>query len=179
MARIDGTNGADDLTGGGQDDVIFGNGGNDVLRGNGGQDQLYGGTGDDVLRGGPGDDRLQGGPGSDTYIGGDGADRYVFTDVPASGSTAETIPVYQIGDILDFSDIDANWQKAGNQAFRWLGEGNFEGRPGDLIMRHYGEGTGAYTKFYLDVDGNQLADMTVTLENGWYDFSAGNGVMIL
>ncbi|KQZ06421.1 hypothetical protein ASD21_01970 [Caulobacter sp. Root1455] len=179
MARIDGTNRADTLEGGAQGDVIYGNGGDDVLWGKGGKDQLYGGTGDDVLHGGDGADRLQGGPGNDTYIGGDGADRFVFTDVPASGSTLETVTVYQIGDILDFSDIDANWNRDGNQAFRWLGQGDFTGRPGEMIIRHYGEGMSAYTEIFVDVDGNGLGDMAVKLNNGWFDFNPGNGDLIL
>jgi Ca2+-binding RTX toxin-like protein len=178
MARIDGTNRSETLEGGAQGDVIYGNGGNDVLWGLGGRDQLYGGAGVDVLRGGDGDDRLQGGPGNDIYIGGDGSDRFVFTDVPASGSTTETVSIYQIGDILDFSDIDANWNRDGNQAFRYLGETDFDGRPGAMVIGHYGEGLNKYTQLFADVDGNGQADMTVRLNNGWFDF-VFNGDLIL
>lgn len=179
MARIGGTDGADTLRGTSGGDVIFGNGGDDVLIGNGGWDKLYGGPGDDVLRGGDGEDRLQGGPGNDTYIGGRGGpDRYVFTDVPKVGYTSEVIPVFKIGDVLDFSGIDADWTRDGNQRFRWLGEGDFEGQPGDLIYRHLGDGLDSTTRFYVDVDGNSQADMIVTIQNGHYRFQQGDFLIL-
>lgn len=65
---LTGTNGPDDLEGGGND-LLVGKKGNDVLRGLGGHDEL---------RGGRGADRLLGGDGDDTYSGGPGADRFVF-----------------------------------------------------------------------------------------------------
>lgn len=91
--RLEGTSGADSLTGGagndlllgyGGDDFLFGGGGNDLLYGGTGQDRLFGGAGEDHLyagpsggsrlSGGPGDDRLYGGGPSDHLDGGAGAD---------------------------------------------------------------------------------------------------------
>ena len=73
-----GTNGRDDLVGGGGDDLLIGKRGKDVLRGLGGHDELRGGKDHDKLLGGPGNDELRGGKGNDTYTGGPGADRFVF-----------------------------------------------------------------------------------------------------
>ncbi|MCE8531749.1 hypothetical protein KBY26_21125, partial [Ruegeria pomeroyi] len=56
-----GTPDADELRGGGQDDVLVGNAGNDRLLGYEGNDTLDGGDGSDTLNGGDGDDRIIGG----------------------------------------------------------------------------------------------------------------------
>ena len=108
---LSGTNGPDDLQGGGGNDLLVGKKGDDVLRGLGGSDELRGGKGNDDLRGGrgadtlvggDGDDELHGGRGADrlldgdgddTYSGGPGADRFVFI----SGETGDKI-------INDFGD---------------------------------------------------------------------------
>ena len=71
---IDGTDGADNLSGGDSSDFIRGLGGNDTLSGNGDKDNLLGGSGNDVLTGGDGDDLLQGGDGFDVLRGGNGND---------------------------------------------------------------------------------------------------------
>ena len=96
MAEYIGTNGADVINGGVEDDQIFGlngddilNGGdgidllqggndNDTLDGGAGDDQVRGGNGDDILSAGDGDDYLNGGAGIDSYDGGDGFDRISF-----------------------------------------------------------------------------------------------------
>ena len=93
LARIFGTEGADQLRGsrgrdeltgfagddqllGGRDnDVLVGDEGNDVLVGGTYDDRLAGGAGDDQLRGESGNDRLDGGDGNDTFDGGTGDDR--------------------------------------------------------------------------------------------------------
>ncbi len=63
---INGTVGADQLTGGAGLDSISGGAGNDVLTGLGGNDTLLGGAGNDTLAGGVGADQLDGGDGFDT-----------------------------------------------------------------------------------------------------------------
>ncbi|MBR0681566.1 hypothetical protein GXW74_13805 [Roseomonas eburnea] len=62
---LEGTSGADSLTGGDGDDTIAGLGG---------ADSLAGGLGDDTMSGGERNDRLDGGAGNDTLDGGIGAD---------------------------------------------------------------------------------------------------------
>ena len=82
-----GGNGAQTLTGGGEEDtlrggnardILIGGGGNDSLSGGNGADNLSGGAGNDRLAGGDGADRLNGGLGNDRLTGGDGADVFVF-----------------------------------------------------------------------------------------------------
>ena len=92
VLQVHGTDGADNITGGGTgedifggvgadtidggagDDTIDGAAGNDVLSGGAGDDQLNGGAGGDQLTGGAGDDQLNGGDGDDTLVGGAGDD---------------------------------------------------------------------------------------------------------
>ncbi len=187
MTRYNGTSGDDVFGGNGDNDVLYGLAGNDGLYGFGGadvlyggpdNDRLYGGDGRDTLNGGEGADRLYGnagadeligGPGSDRYNGGDGRDTFVFTDVVrGAGATTEYVEDFNFGDFLDLSRIDANHNIAGNQAFRWLGEGDFTGRGGEIVYRFAGEGTGEYTTLYLDVDGNKEWDMSIVLDGGWF-----------
>ena len=60
-----GTTEADQVKGGGGDDLILGGGGDDIVIGGAGNDSIRGGQGDDTLQGGAGNDRLEGGPGID------------------------------------------------------------------------------------------------------------------
>jgi Ca2+-binding RTX toxin-like protein len=93
MAKIIGTIGDDNLTGGSGDDAIYGfdpanqavtNGGNDTLDGAGGNDRLYGGNDNDTLIGGAGNDTLNGGFGFDSMAGGLGDDVYSIFDANAT-----------------------------------------------------------------------------------------------
>src|SRR5882757_733852 len=95
MSIINGTNGADILTGGsGNDTISGGNGndtllgeaGNDTLSGGNGNDSLLGGTGNDVVDGGNGNDSLDGNAGSDTVRGGNGDDILTYTQFEDLGS---------------------------------------------------------------------------------------------
>ena len=72
IENVYGTNLADVITGGAEDNVIIGNGGNDVIDGGDGANKLYGGAGGDTLIGGVGNDKLYGGDGADALRGGDG-----------------------------------------------------------------------------------------------------------
>ena len=78
-----GTQGANSINAGRQDDTVWGDGGNDDIEGGMGNDFLMGGTGNDViqdedgidvLKGEAGDDVLNGGPGLDIMSGGTGND---------------------------------------------------------------------------------------------------------
>jgi Ca2+-binding RTX toxin-like protein len=73
---LQGTEGPDNLVGGGGGDVIFGYGGSDRLRGASGHDCLLGGSGNDTLQGESGNDRLTGGSGRDLLVGGPGTNSY-------------------------------------------------------------------------------------------------------
>ena len=80
---LDGTDGADLLTGNEGNDYLYGYAADDQLVGLGGRDALYGGDGNDLLQGGNaidtlrgegGDDTLEGGADNDSLYGGAGAD---------------------------------------------------------------------------------------------------------
>lgn len=78
-----GTQGADVLTGGAGNDVIYGFGGNDTLKGGAGDDVLAGNDGNDILQGGDGDDYILPGAGPDTVDGGAGNDWVAYEDATA------------------------------------------------------------------------------------------------
>jgi len=197
MARIEGTGGRDDLYGTNNDDVIIlkggddsahgrggddtirGEGGDDYLYGQGGADKLFGGVGNDVLEGGDGRDVLNGGPGADLLFGGAGADLFVFNsatedNLPGGLQTRETIADFSRAqnDRIDLSAIDANWNQAGNQAFRFLGEQAFTGRAGELIF----DRVGSETLVYVDVDGDAQQDLYLAL-SGSYNLSASDFIL--
>ena len=71
---ITGTDGAEELEGTPEDDVICAYGGNDVISGLGGNDTIYGDEGQDDIRGDAGGDILYGGSEKDTIRGNDGRD---------------------------------------------------------------------------------------------------------
>lgn len=70
-----GFGGSDTLSGGIGRDTLRGGDGHDILSGNGGRDRLFGDAGDDTLSGNGKNDRLSGGAGRDSLDGGDGDDR--------------------------------------------------------------------------------------------------------
>ncbi len=69
---ISGTTAGDTIDGQAGADNIFGRNGNDVLKGGGDDDYLHGENGDDTLDGGAGNDALFGDAGNDTYLFGKG-----------------------------------------------------------------------------------------------------------
>ncbi|KQY26071.1 hypothetical protein ASD38_20190 [Caulobacter sp. Root487D2Y] len=201
MARIEGTSGRDDLNGTNNDDVMLlkagndtahGRDGDDVIRGEGGDDhlygqagadQLFGGEGNDVLYGGAGRDVLNGGPGADLLFGGDGADLFVFNsatedDLPGGSQTGESIADFSRADNdrIDLSAIDANWNQAGNQAFRFLGEHAFTGHAGELIFDRITGGGETDTVVYADVDGDMQVDLYIGL-SGSYNLTASDFIL--
>ncbi len=72
--NIGGSNGADQLIGDGNNNVINGEGGDDTISGGDGDDQLFGADGNDLLFGGEGNDIFDGYAGADTIAGGPGID---------------------------------------------------------------------------------------------------------
>ncbi len=87
-----GTNGADDLTGTSDANVIIGYNGNDLMAGVGGADKVLGQGGQDTVYGGAGADTINGGGGDDLLFGGVGADKFIFL---AAGS--DRVKHYQVG----------------------------------------------------------------------------------
>ncbi len=131
------------LNGGSGNDLLYGRGGNDTLLGGDGFDRLWGGSGTDRLEGGAGGDDLIGGLGRDILIGGSGYDAFIFTSVAdsANGSSRDLISDF-VEDIdwIDFSQIDARPDVAGNQDFVFKGAAAFTA-PGQINYYHSGGNT--------------------------------------
>lgn len=95
--------GADWLEGGGDDDLLRGDAGHDTMMGDDGRDTLYGNAGNDRLHGGGGDDTLSGGIGADVLTGDGGADRLIGAGGPDEidgGDGADLLLGGEGGDLL-------------------------------------------------------------------------------
>ncbi|MEH2288393.1 M10 family metallopeptidase C-terminal domain-containing protein [Nostoc sp.] len=139
---LTGGNGNSFLNGGSGNDNIFGNGGNDTLIGGAGNDVLTGGTGKDILTGGSGNDIFKYNSTSDSLL----SSRDIITDFRGNGN----LP----GDRIDLSTIDANSTIGGNQAFTFIGSGQFSA-PGQI---RYSEGI-----LQGNTDGNLSANFEIRL----------------
>ena len=73
--HVNGTKGADTITGTEGNDRLNGRNGDDTINGLGGNDRIHGGNGNDTIDAGAGDDTVFGGNGADDIKGGDGNDR--------------------------------------------------------------------------------------------------------
>jgi Ca2+-binding RTX toxin-like protein len=84
--RVVGRGGPDELNGGKGRDTIYAGRGGDNVSGGGGNDVLLGQAGADVIRGGSGADTIIGGDGSDSHLGGDGNDVIDASDDTTDGA---------------------------------------------------------------------------------------------
>jgi Ca2+-binding RTX toxin-like protein len=172
---LDGGIGNDILDGGTEHDVLLGGAGMDTLRGGTGNDLLTGGTEGDRLEGGAGRDTLVGGQGVDLLYGGANQDIFRFT-AASDSTTANRDAVFDfevsklmygldgsvtrvINDRVDLSQIDANANVIGNQAFTWTGTGNFFKSAGDL----WASASSGGTTIYGDTNGDAVADFELYL----------------
>jgi Ca2+-binding RTX toxin-like protein len=165
---------ADTLIGGAEDNTLAGRGGNDLLIGYLGNDVLNGGGGRDTVSGETGNDRLHGGNGADILIGDVGSDVFDFDTVAESSAgalardviRAGSVPAFEGagatgGDLIDLSGIDANVGVAGNQAFVFGGGGT--GRVsvvdtgGSSLIRANTDNDAAFEFELLVEDGGVLA----------------------
>ena len=144
-----------DLTGNELGNLIQGNAGANVLRGLAGNDYLDALGGNDTLDGGEGQDFLDGGAGADTFR---------FTSVSHSSlGLADTVSGFVSGqDKIDLSQIDANSNTAGDDAFTFIGTGAFTHTAGQLRY----EQIGTQTHLYGDVNGDGVADLHIVVNNG-------------
>jgi Ca2+-binding RTX toxin-like protein len=125
------------------------------LTGSGFTDNLYGDSGANRLRGLTGHDDL---------IGNGGADRFVFETLDDSSNAApDQIHDFSTaqGDRIDLSLIDADTGTAGNQAFTYIGTGDFTGVAGQLNFQNgliQGDVTGdGGADFRIEVNGTTFA----------------------
>lgn len=164
-----GTAGADSIAGIGSHDAMNGAGGNDTMTGANGNDTLTGGAGNDLLRGQTGSDVLRGSAGADVLIGGTGNDTFDFNaasesqpgsrDIIRAGDTATAFQGAgaAAGDRIDLSDIDANVNNGGNQAFIWGGSGI-----GHLSV----VSSGANSIVHGNIDGDAAFEVEIVIEDG-------------
>ena len=148
-------------------DYLLGDGGANRLDGRGGRDTLQGDEGGDTLVGAAGKDIMTGGLGADVMAGGPGKDRYFFTSVqdsPKGG--ADLITDLTNEDRVHLTDIDANVNKDGNQAFELVGE--LTGKAGQALLRY--DMPTDQTRLLLDVDGNGNADAVILFSGDHRDF---------
>lgn len=172
--------GDDRLYGEDGNDQLYGAGGNDTLNGGTGDDHLEGITGDDVLNGDEGADALEGGDGNDMLNGGGGQDRlyggtgndiFDFNTIgdSAAGTTRDVIGYvldkFEVGvDKIDVSNIDANADLPGDQAFEFAatptGPGQITLRDDDngqtIIQLNTGNDLNPESEIAID-DGSTLA----------------------
>lgn len=163
--------GDDYIDGGDGDDVLWAGIGNDDVHGGNDNDQIYGYLGDDKLYGDAGNDFLFGGIGQDTMTGGPGADTFVIGTYHFSANAPDSTlddPDYikdfshAQGDKIDVSPIDANELWGGNQAFSFIGDGDFTGAAGQLRYEIHDVKPGYhYTAILGDMDGDGVADFQV------------------
>ncbi|MGB5559958.1 MAG: calcium-binding protein [Paracoccaceae bacterium] len=77
IERLEGSDFADKVIGSNRADQIWGGGGNDMIKSKGGSDRLFGGGGNDRLKASGGNDLLDGGDGNDFLDGSKGNDRLI------------------------------------------------------------------------------------------------------
>jgi Ca2+-binding RTX toxin-like protein len=155
-----------DTAGGGlDDDIVYGGNGNDTVSGDEGNDYVLGGAGSDTVNGNLGADRLTGGLGKDLLTGGSEADTFVFTALNESSfvrANADHITDFQHGvDDIDVSLIDANVFKAGNQAFKYIGDHTFS--KAGQISSHW-DAVRNETVVSFNTDNDRAAEMKIVLD---------------
>lgn len=139
-----------------------GGAGDDAYTGGAKNDVLNGGTGDDTLIGGKGDDKITGGAGVDTLTGSAGKDQFIFKSIADSTpDAADTISDFngKQGDRINLKAIDADTTASGNQAFDFIGDGDFSGKAGELRFEKAGTGF----DIFGDTDGDGTADFAIHL----------------
>lgn len=177
VEQVIGTDFNDRFTGNAEDNRIEGGKGNDTIRGGQGSDTLYGNDENDTLNGDDGDDTLDGGSGKDVLTGGSGADRFIFaasSDTGNSLASADVIADFDAAehDVIVLSSIDADNTQAGDQAFTFIGAGDFTGVAGQLGFTQ----SNGDTLVRGDVDGDQVADFMIRL-TGIHTLTAADFVL--
>ena len=131
----------------------IGNSGNNRLEGNAGGNYLSGGLGRDTIVGGRGDDVMSGGEDRDVFLFRSAAEVSVKSgDAMISDVIEDFTPDI---DLIDLSAIDANLNRAGNQAFDFIGSDAFSGHAREL--RYFGNIISG------DQNGDGVADFELIL----------------
>ncbi|MBU2168432.1 MAG: hypothetical protein KKF88_11405 [Alphaproteobacteria bacterium] len=184
---VQGTQGADTLTGTedrdeiqafGGNDVVHALGGDDFVNGGDGDDQLFGGDGNDTLLGGGGADVIDGGAGDDFFdqdadsaidrlIGGSGADRFMLHLYNPTSTAAFTDVIADFstadGDRLDLRVNAGTYVRFNDPLSGPLREGDTApgGASGAIDIWTWTEG--GLTYLFVDRNGNERLDATDVL----------------
>jgi serralysin len=148
---------------------LYGNDANNNLSGVGGADELLGYGGADALSGGSGSDTLTGGADFDVLTGGSASDTFKYvsaSDAPTNYFLfPETINDFLPGiDNIDLSEIDANLNVRGNQAFNFIGTNDFGNSRSQTGEVRY-QTTGGSVLVQVDIygDGDYTSDLDIFL----------------
>lgn len=156
-------------------EAAIGGNGDDRIVGNAAANRLIGGAGDDVLSGLGGGDTIFGGTGQDIFrFGTAAASRPDAPDrlLPSADASAFSGAGATGGDVIDLRGIDANTDRAGNQAFVF-------GNSHD-IGRLWLESAGTSTRVCGNVDGTDGADFVLLIADGDVrpaDYQAGDFIL--
>jgi Ca2+-binding RTX toxin-like protein len=129
----------------------------DSLTGDDRSNMLAGAGGDDSLIGIGGADTLSGASGADVLTGGVGADVFRF-DVAEAGY-GDVVSDLEDGDIIDLTQVDADYALEGDQAFALVSA--FTGAAGELQLRELSALN--QTLVEGDIDGDGVADLRIRL----------------
>ena len=150
-------------------------------RGDATGDRLFGVEGvegselNDRISGNAAANRLIGNTGADLLSGAGGADRFVYFDTSNStGTNGDSILDFSRaqGDRIDLAGIDANQLSSGNQAFRFIGAGEFTGVGQLRFLR----GDGGTVIQANTTDAHPGAELVIVLE-GLLNLQAGDFVL--
>ena len=141
---------------------VYGGAGNDTFAGGPANDAFVGGAGDDTMYGLGGMDWLEGGLGADTMRGGPGNDVFVYQSAAEStaAKTDHIVDFEYVSDHIVLTNVDANSNAAGDQAFNFIGGNAFSHTAGEL--RAYQSGASWFVEGDVDGDGN--ADLVIQVD---------------
>jgi len=141
---------------------VYGGAGNDTFAGGPANDAFVGGAGDDTMYGLGGKDWLEGGLGADTMRGGPGNDVFVYQSAAEStaAKTDHILDFEYVSDHIVLTNIDANTNAAGDQAFTFIGGNAFSNTAGEL--RAYQSGASWFVEG--DVNGDGVADLVIQVD---------------
>ena len=149
---------------------LQGTSGANVLTGNDGNNSIAAGGGADVLIGGLGADILDGAAGADIF-------RYLSElDTGVGAGNRDVLRTFTLGqDKIDLSEIDADpdFFSPGQDPFIFIGNSAFSGTVGELNFFQQGSGATAMTVIGGDLDGNGVADFEIQL-TGLVNLTAGD-----
>ncbi len=158
---LEGHNARDEFVGGDGDDTLVGYGGHDLLSGGNGHDIILGGNGNDQLTGDAGNDQLNGQAGNDRLWGGNGNDVLIAIDSGTSDSASGGL------------GHDAFWVDLNGSPTGIAGESRdtvTDATSVDTVQTVSSFANGADRT----LDGDRIADPTVTANNITYRAFAGN-----